>query len=151
VKFNCKDTQAVTKANKNLSPDEEMAFLQIVHRLADCAKDVMKEEVMAMIGDLVNENVDRRLQVECSEKVFWNMLERHPNLVKIISAGSLDPARARKAYRATKDAVFYKLDAYIRNLHHMGKVLWKNYKTFHVNLSTTWMRHLQIQQNTKSP
>jgi hypothetical protein len=56
------------------------------------------------------------------------MLEQHPDLVKIISAGSLDPARARKATRATRDAVFYKLNAYIWNLNCMGKVPWKNFK-----------------------
>jgi hypothetical protein len=55
-------------------------------------------------------------------------MEMHPGLVKIISAGWLDPARARKATRATRDAVFYKLNAYIRNLHCRGKVTWKSYK-----------------------
>jgi hypothetical protein len=128
VKFNCKDTQAATNANKYLTHDEEMAFLQIVRGLADCAKGVTKQEAMNMIDDIVNDSVDRRHQAECSEKVFRNMLKRHPDLVKIISAGSMDPARARKANRSTRDAVFYKLDAYIRNLHRMGKVPWRNYK-----------------------
>jgi hypothetical protein len=123
VKVNCNDTQATMNANKYLSPpDEEMAFLQIICGLADRAKGVMKQEAMAMIDDLVNENVNRSHQVECSEKVFQNMLERHPDLVKIISARLLDPTRARKSTRTMRDAVFYKLDAYIRNLHCMGKV-----------------------------
>jgi hypothetical protein len=57
------------------------------------------------------------------------MMEKHPDLVKIISAGLLDPARTRKETLATRDAVFYKLDAaYVRNLNLMGKVPWKSYK-----------------------
>jgi hypothetical protein len=56
------------------------------------------------------------------------MLEKHQDLVKIISAGSLDTARARKATRATRDAVFYKLNAYPQNLNHMGKAPWKSFK-----------------------
>jgi hypothetical protein len=56
------------------------------------------------------------------------MMERNPDLVKLISAGLLDPARARKATRATRDAVFYKLNAFIQNLNCMGKVPWKSYK-----------------------
>jgi hypothetical protein len=125
---NTLDTVAASTANKYLTPDEEMAFLQIVRALGDCGKGVTKEEAMAMIDDLVNVDVDRRQQAECSEKVFRRMMEKHPDLVKIISAGSLDPARARKATRATRDAVFYKLNAYIRNLNRMGKVPWKDYK-----------------------
>jgi hypothetical protein len=105
-----------------------MAFLQIVHGLAACAKGITKQEAMAGINDSINGNVDCHHQAECSEKVFHQMLEKHPGLVKIILAGSLDPARARKATRVTRDTVFYKLDCYIRNLHTLGKVLWKRYK-----------------------
>jgi hypothetical protein len=123
-----KKTKAATEANRYLTDDEEMSFLQIVRGLADCGKGITKLEAMAMIDDLISENVDRRHQAECSEKVFRRMLEKHPDLVKIISAGSLDPARARKATRETRDAVFYKLDCYVRNLHALGKVPWKRYK-----------------------
>jgi hypothetical protein len=128
VKANTKDTEAATSANRYLSPDEEMSFLQIIRGLGCCAKGVTKVEAIAMIDDIINENVDKRVQVECSEKVFRRMMEKHTDLVKIISAGSLDPARARKATQATRDAVFYKLDAYVRNLNRMGKVPWKSYK-----------------------
>ena len=55
-------------------------------------------------------------------------MDKHPDLAKIILAGSLDPARAPKANRATRDAVFFKLDAFIQNLNTMGKVPWKNFK-----------------------
>jgi hypothetical protein len=128
LSVNSKKTTAATEANRYLTDDEEMSFLQIVRGLAACAKGITKQEAMAMIDDLISEKVDRRHQAECSEKVFRRMLEKHPDLVKIISAGSLDPARARKATRATRDAVFYKLDCYVRNLHTLGKVPWKRYK-----------------------
>jgi hypothetical protein len=115
-KANSKDAAAATSANRYFSPDEEMPFLQIVCGLGCCAKDVTKHEAIAMIDVIVNENVDKRVQVECPEKVFCRMMEKHPDLVKIISAGLLDPACARKATRATRDAIFYKLDEYIWNL-----------------------------------
>jgi hypothetical protein len=128
LKSNSKSTEAATSVNRYLSADEEMLFLQIVRGLGCCAKGVTKREAMAMIDDIVNENVDKRVQVQCSEKVFRKMMQKHPDLVKLISAGSLDPARARKATLATRDAVFYKLDAYIRNLYKMGKVPWRSYR-----------------------
>jgi hypothetical protein len=97
VKLNSKNTEAATNANKYLSPNEEMAFLQILRGLAACGKGVTKQEAMGMIDDLINADVYSRLQVKCSEKVLCRMMGRNPDLVKLISAGSLDPARARKA------------------------------------------------------
>ena len=87
VKLNSKNTEAATNANKYLSPDEEMSFLQILCGLAACGKGVTKQEAMAMIDDIINVDVDSRHQVECSEKVLRRMMEKHPELVKIISAG----------------------------------------------------------------
>jgi hypothetical protein len=49
-------------------------------------------------------------------------MEKHPDLVKIItSAGLLDSVRPREATRATRDAVFYKLDTYTRKFESNGE------------------------------
>jgi hypothetical protein len=58
LKTNINDTKAAANANKYLTPDEEIAFLQIVRALGKCAKGVTKVEAMAMIDDLINENID---------------------------------------------------------------------------------------------
>ena len=52
---------------------------------------------------------------------------RHKD-IKLGSAGSLDPQRAKKATKDTRDAVFTKLDANVRNLNAMGLVTWKSYR-----------------------
>jgi hypothetical protein len=70
LKANSKDTEAATSANRYLSSDEEMSCLQIVCGLGCCAKGVTKQEAIAMIDNIVNGNVDKRVQVKCSEKVF---------------------------------------------------------------------------------
>jgi hypothetical protein len=70
VNLNSKNREAATNANKYPSPDEEMVFLQILCGLAACGKGVTKQEAMAMIDDLINADVDSRLQVECSKKSY---------------------------------------------------------------------------------
>jgi hypothetical protein len=82
LKSNSKNTEGATSANRYLSADEEMSFLQIVCGLGCCAKGVTKQEAMAMIDDNVNENVDKQVQVQCSEKVFRKMMEKHPDASK---------------------------------------------------------------------
>ena len=56
------------------------------------------------------------------------MFACHKDLVRLVSSGSLDPQRARKATEETRDAVFTKLDCYVKSLHAMGKVSWEGYK-----------------------
>jgi hypothetical protein len=56
------------------------------------------------------------------------ILERHPDLMKLVNAGSLDPLQAKKTNKKTRDAVFAKLQAQTRGLHSEGKIPWENYR-----------------------
>ncbi len=76
----------------------------------------------------IHQKVDTRDAVECSKKVLCAILKRHKD-IKLGSAGLIDPARAMKATKETRDAVFTKLDCYVTNLNAMGLTKdWKSYK-----------------------
>ena len=80
-----------------------------------------------MINEHIHQKVDARDAIKCSEKVLHAILKRNKD-IKMGSAGSLDPQRAKKATKDTRDAVFTKLDAYIRNLNTMKLVTWESYR-----------------------
>jgi hypothetical protein len=80
-----------------------------------------------MINELVNLEVDDREKQEPTEKVVRDILERHPELMKLVNSGSLDPLRAKKANLKTRDTVFSKLQAQVRGLYAQGNFPWKNY------------------------
>jgi hypothetical protein len=123
-------TKHAASANKYLRFQEELALVQVWCQLGSMDAGITKPEALAMIDEYTQIDMDNRERVECSEKELRSLLIRYKDLVKVISAGSLDPQRARKATRQTRDNVFCKLDAFIRSLHAMGKVpeSWKHFK-----------------------
>ena len=112
--------------NRYLTHDEEQVFVQIIRIIGNMGYGVTHQEALSMIDDHIHEKIDARDAVECSEKVLRAILSRNKE-IKIGSAGSLDPQRAKKATKDTRDAVFTKLDTYIRNLNAMELVTWKSY------------------------
>jgi len=85
------------------------------------------EELHSFVDSIVNQNVDNREHVKISKHVIDSLLARHKEKVKIVSAASLDPKRARQANSDTRDAMFYKLNSYIQMLYSSGKIPWSTY------------------------
>jgi hypothetical protein len=121
-------TKKASKSLRCLSADEELAFVQLMRMMGNMGHGVTKLEALEVIDEYLNHKVDKREKIEVSEKILRGLLNRHQDLVKVISAGSLDPQRAKKANEETRDAVFTKLDCYIKNLYAMEKVTWRSYK-----------------------
>ena len=127
LKNKSKRTKKACWTNRYLTHDEELAFVQIMRIIGNMGHGITHQEAISMIDEHVHGKVDARDAVECSEKVLRAILSRNKE-IKIGSAGSLDPQRAKKATKDTRDAVFTKLDSYIRNLNAMSLVPWKSYK-----------------------
>jgi hypothetical protein len=101
-----------------------------------------------MIDEYIHIEEDERKREECSKKVLRGLFERYTDLVKIVDACSLDPQRARKANAETRDAVFVKLDCYIKSLYAMELIPWKSFGEVSKKKSTIWTRLAQIQQSS---
>jgi hypothetical protein len=90
-------------------------------------RGVDRDELLEMINGVINIDVDEREREEATEKVVKDILRRHPDLMKLVNAGSVDPLRAKKANTKTRDTVFSKLQAQTRGLYSEGHIPWKNY------------------------
>jgi hypothetical protein len=132
LKKKSKRTKKASWTNRYLTQDEELAFVQIMRIIGNMGYGVTHQEALSMIDDHIHQKVVERDAVECSEKVLPAILSQNKD-IKLGSAGSLDPQRARKATKDTRDSIFMKLDAYVRNLNAMGLVTWKSYKDVPAN------------------
>jgi hypothetical protein len=122
-----KRTVKAAALNRYLTEQEELSLVQLIRLMASMGHGVTKPDVLSLIDEYVNLEEDERDSVEVSEKLLRGLFARHKDLIKLVSSGSLDPARARKATKETRDNVFFKMDAYIRSLHAMGKIPWKSF------------------------
>jgi len=92
------------------------------------------DDLHEFADDLVNQDVDERQRVPISKHVTEGLLLRHKELVKVVSAASLDPKRACQATEETRDAMFFKLNAYIEILNTAGKLPWQKYSDIPPNV-----------------
>jgi 3-keto-L-gulonate-6-phosphate decarboxylase len=128
LKKKSKRTVKASWTNRYLTHDEELAFVQLMRILGNMGHGVTHEEALGIIDEYVHQDIDERERIECSEKVLRSILNRNKD-IKLASAGSIDPARAKKANEDTRDAVFTKMDCYVKNLYAMGLTPdWKSYK-----------------------
>ena len=120
-------TNQAKKANGYMSEHEEQCIINTICLLGKMGHGLDSGDVLTVINEYLLFSEDPRQRVECTQEVLPGLRKRHPEVMKLVSAGSLDPARAKKANRQTRDNVFYKLDCYIRSLFNMGLVPWKDY------------------------
>jgi hypothetical protein len=102
---------------------------RLVHFAVDTGKagwGVDRDELLVMINNVMNVGVDERERQEAAKKVVKDVLRKHPDLMKLVDSGSLDPSRSKRANEKTRDTVFSKSQAQTRALHSEGKIPWKN-------------------------
>lgn len=112
--------------NRILTESEELCIVQTVLILAKGGFGCTPDEMKQIINARINWEEDARFTTDCSDKVYRNICERYPDMMKVVAAAGIDPARANKANTFTRDQVFSKFDAFIRNLHSQNRVPWKS-------------------------
>ena len=71
--------------------------MQFCTVLGSMGYGITREELHSFADSIVNQNVDNREHVKISKHVIDSLLAQHKEKVKIVSAASLDPKRARQA------------------------------------------------------
>jgi hypothetical protein len=121
-------TGPASSAKRYLTNNEELAIVQLARLMGSCGAGVGRDELLDVINSYIHHQEDSRMIEPATMKMVDQMLKRHKELTKLVSASSMDPQRARQATKETRDAVFFKLDSYIKTLHSMGLCDWKSYK-----------------------
>jgi hypothetical protein len=119
---------AAIESRRYLSKREEKALVHLALCLGKSGHGIDRGELLSVVNEMINLDLDERERVEATEKIVRCILERHPDLMKLVNSGALDPARARKATKKTRDVVFSKLQAQTRGLYCQGKIPWMDYR-----------------------
>jgi len=120
-------TTAAHALCRYLTENEEHSLIRLCTVLGSMGYGLTRDDLHNFADSLINKNLDEHERVPISKHVTEGLLMWHKELVKIVSAASLDPKRARQATADTRDAMFCKLNSYIALLHSMGDIPWKNY------------------------
>jgi hypothetical protein len=91
-----KHTVTASEANCYLTDQQELAIVKIAKLLGMMGKGITRLDIHRMIQEVLNINEDERTRYKCSEKVVDRLLKNNKELVKLVSADLLDPARAKR-------------------------------------------------------
>jgi hypothetical protein len=116
------------ESRRYLTEQEENGLVHLAVTLGKSGMGIDRDELLSIINEMLNLDLDEREREEATEKTVRCILERHPELMKLVNSGGLDPARARKATKTTRDIVFAKLQAQTRCLYAQGKIPWMDYR-----------------------
>ena len=120
-------TAKAHSSNRYLTENEEHSLVRMCTVLGAMGYRLTRDDMHRLADQVVNKNVDPREHVPISKHVTEGLLMQHSNLVKIVAAASLDPKRARQATEETRNAMFSKLNSYIKLLHALGDIPWSKY------------------------
>jgi hypothetical protein len=104
-----KRTSRASQSHRYIAEQEEKTFVHMALATGKAGREVDRDELLQMITSVINVDVDDREKEEATDKVVRDILKRHPDLMKLVNAGSLDPLRAKKANKKARDTVFFKL------------------------------------------
>jgi hypothetical protein len=128
VKMNAKKRiSTAIESRRFLTEQEESGLVHLCLGWGKAGRGVDRDELLQLVNGVINIGLDERERELATEKVVRDILERNPDLTKLVNAGSLDPLRAKKANVKTRDTVFCKLQAQTRGLYADGKIPWKDY------------------------
>jgi oligoribonuclease (3'-5' exoribonuclease) len=81
--------------------------------LAIIGHGISKRVLLDLINAIINKDVEKRDQTLATMAVVQKMMKKHPGLMRLVKANSLDPQRAKKATQAVCDHYFAKLENFI--------------------------------------
>jgi hypothetical protein len=113
--------------NRYLTNDEELQLVELLRIMSAMGFGIARHEAAAIIDTIVNHDEPEVAHTACSEHVLRLIFKKYPDL-QTTSAASLDPLRAVKATVEVRDAMFAKMEAYIKVLNAAHKVSWESYQ-----------------------
>ena len=110
-----------------LTLDQQKHILKSCAMLSSMGHGCGEEMMKSVVNEHLTKSVDERNFVAVSDKVLRLMRQRYPEIGKLQTAASIDPARADKANEDTRDTMFVKLDEFVYLLHRMGVSPWERW------------------------
>lgn len=102
-------TGQAIQSNRFLADKEEESITNLVVMLSSMGLGLTKNDLLNIIGCYVNLDEDEHQSIGVSDRIFQDLKKKHSDKLKVVSAGSLDPLRARKATEETRYTMFFKL------------------------------------------
>ena len=79
---------------------------------------------LIVANSILEERIDKKDFVPVTREVVRRLIQNNKELLTLMKENSIDPNRAWQADESVMEALFAKLENYVKTLHNQGKVPW---------------------------
>ena len=84
-----------------------------------------QETTLAVVNGILVCRIGKKEFTPVTMKIVLRLIKKHSTLLNLLKGNAIDPARVRQATEDLCNAMYTKLDNYIKILHAEGRVPWK--------------------------
>ena len=122
-----KKLATIHHANKALTEDEIELVVSTCQELSIMGLGIDEDTCLSVVNSILKQRIDEKDFVEVTRGVIRRIIKSRKDLLTLMKGNSIDPKRARQAKVDVRDALFVKIDNFIKMLHSQGKVPWKSF------------------------
>ena len=122
-----KNLNKVHESNRVLTSDEVRLLVDTCTLMANMGLGVEPETCLDQVNAILAKQIEQADFVPVTIAVVKRIIANNSNLLRLVRGNSIDTKRVRQADKDVRNAMFVKLDNYIKILHMQGKVPWKSW------------------------
>ena len=113
-------------SNKVLTDDEISLVVSSCIELSTMGLGIDEDTCLDIVNCILRQRVDDIYFTEVTKGVVQRIIKSNKKLLTLVKGNSIDPKRVRQADEDVRDALFVRVDSYVKMLHSQGKVPWKS-------------------------
>ena len=113
--------------NRVLTPDEVKVLVDTATMMANMGLGIDPDTCLEIVNSILKKRIEAGVFVPTTIGVVKRIIANNSNLLRLVRGNSIDTKRVRQADKDVRNAMFVKLDNYIKILYLQGKVPWKSW------------------------
>ena len=113
-------------ANKVLTEDEIQVVVSTCQELSVMGLGIDEDTCLRVVNGILSMRIDEKNFKPVTRGVVSRLIKANKDLLGLVKGNSIDPKRVRQATKDVRNALFVKLDNYVKMLHSQGKVPWES-------------------------
>ena len=114
----------IAMENRVLTNDETALIVSSCRELSVMGLGIDEDTCLTVANSILEERIDKKDFVPVTRGVVRRVITNNKELLTLMKGNSIDPKRARQADESVMEALFVKLENYVKILHNQGKVPW---------------------------
>ena len=119
--------QNMSNGNFILTGDEKNLMVKTCQMLSNMGIGLDQDTALDVINNILQVRIEDKHFKQATRGVVRRLVAENSTLLNLLKGNALDPARVRQATEDVRNAMFVRLDNYVKILHDSGKVPWKSW------------------------